>query len=124
MTIESEVAVTIRTAVDTRQGCPYGLAGEQAILASEMYVEWAGELKPDLPYLDKFFAANHTAIEADGAATDIAGAILGCDTCGGDPHSVDLTNKVCAFAIESSMGNVIKSQDIRDYQENSPQFGN
>lgn len=110
------------TAVATGLGCPYARFAEQAIQADELLQQY----RPKGGFIDEEaeLAYIQTAEEADNNATNLAAALLACETCNGDPNTVDLTGKVCAFALEACLGSVGVPVDIRQYQESRPDFGN
>ncbi len=120
---ETVTSVEVRTAVAAAFGCPYGLAAEQSIVANEMYISDTNSLLISDVGEDQYFAAVQTSIEADDTGEDLAKGILACDTCNGDPHRVDLTNKVCAFALELASGGIFVAKDLREFIESGDSYG-
>jgi hypothetical protein len=113
--------VKIETAVETAVGCPYGVQGEQAIQADEYFLTYkpVGGFSDE----DEELAFLKCAAEADNNASNVASAILACETCDGSPRTVDLRNKVCAFALDASLGNLGLPRDIREMLEARDDFG-
>ncbi len=109
--------------VATALGCPYGKSGEQAMLADDQMHEI---LKPTDGFKeeDDELVFLETVAEAQNNALNISRAILACETCQGNPHTVDLTDKVCAFALDACMGNVGNPIDVNQYLESRDDFGN
>lgn len=109
------------TIIDTALGCPYGLAGEQAIGANDGLANGNADQFVDRDAKEAYLA---TAEEADLASSGTASAILGCETCSGNPHTVDLRGKVCAFAVEACTNFAGLPKDIDDVLKSRKEFGN
>lgn len=117
---------TLRTAIATSQGCPYGRVAEQAIQAAALFSDAQEEVDPLVADPDEYKAGVITAREADEDAYDISAALLNCDTCNGVPSSVDfsIAGTVCEFALNAAMGNLITPPIIREYRRRVDGLGN
>lgn len=118
-----EVQGEVETMIDTAVGCPYGLAAEAVIQADGYLIDIQNTVKLKEVGEDAFFAGIDTAIEADYQADDLSAGILSCETCAGNPHTVDLGNKVCQFALRACSGDVFTPSVVREFMDRDEVLG-